>query len=43
MNNAFGTMPVPAEFWFFPIAFGVGLFLLDEGRKYIVRNWQHPK
>jgi len=38
MNNVFGTAPVPAEFWFLPMVFGVTLFSLDEIRKLILRN-----
>ncbi|EPE07908.1 h k atpase alpha [Ophiostoma piceae UAMH 11346] len=33
------NMPVPAEHWFLPMAFGMGILLLDEGRKYCVRGW----
>ena len=34
-----GNMPVPVEHWFLPMAFGLGILLLDEGRKYCVRGW----
>lgn len=34
-----GTTPVPVAHWFLPMAFGMGLLLLDEGRKYCVRNY----
>ncbi|KAH6894216.1 hypothetical protein B0T10DRAFT_527113 [Thelonectria olida] len=33
------TAPVPVEHWFLPMAFGMGLLLLDEARKYCVRTW----
>ena len=32
-------MNVPVENWFLPIAFGLGLLLIDETRKYCVRHW----
>lgn len=32
---------VPAEYIFLPLAFALGLLLLDEGRKYLVR--MYPK
>lgn len=33
------TAAVPVEYWFLPMAFGLGLVLLDEARKYFVRGW----
>jgi len=39
MNNIFGTAPVPPEFWYLPMMFGVVLFCLDEIRKLILRQW----
>jgi len=39
MNNVFQTGPVPVEFWFLPMIFGVALFCLDEIRKLILRIW----
>jgi sodium/potassium-transporting ATPase subunit alpha len=30
---------VPVEYWFFPVAFGLGLLTIDEGRKAAVRRW----
>jgi sodium/potassium-transporting ATPase subunit alpha len=33
------TTSVPVEFWFIPAGFGVGLMLLDEGRRFAVRRW----
>lgn len=32
------TTAVPVEHWFLPMAFGLGLILLDEARKYFVRT-----
>ena len=39
LQNVIGTTTVPVEHWFLPAAFGLGLLLLDEGRKYCVRTW----
>ncbi|XP_014557492.1 hypothetical protein COCVIDRAFT_96915 [Bipolaris victoriae FI3] len=39
LQNVIGTTTVPVEHWFLPAAFGTGLLLLDEARKYCVRNW----
>ncbi|KAF5850735.1 hypothetical protein GGP41_010437 [Bipolaris sorokiniana] len=39
LQNVIGTTTVPVEHWFLPAAFGAGLLLLDEARKYCVRNW----
>ncbi|KAH8729495.1 hypothetical protein BGZ61DRAFT_491819 [Ilyonectria robusta] len=33
------TAEVPVEYWFLPMAFGMGIILMDEARKYGVRNW----
>ena len=38
-QSALQTSPVPAEFWFLPMAFGIGLLCLDEGRKAAARRW----
>ncbi len=38
-QTALGNEPVPVEHWFLPMAFGMGLLLLDEARKYAVRRW----
>ncbi|PIL32102.1 transporter [Ganoderma sinense ZZ0214-1] len=40
-QKVFQTRPIPVEFFFIPISFGVGLLVLDEMRKLIVR--QYPK
>lgn len=39
LQNTLGTSNVPVEYFFLPAAFGVGLLLLDEGRKWCVRTW----
>lgn len=39
LQSVLSTTSVPAERYFLPMAFGMGILLLDEGRKYIVRNY----
>ncbi|EGE05367.1 H/K ATPase alpha subunit [Trichophyton equinum CBS 127.97] len=39
IQNTVATTTVPVEHFFLPIAFGIGLLLLDETRKYFVRNY----
>ncbi|KAJ4373957.1 hypothetical protein N0V83_002696 [Neocucurbitaria cava] len=39
LQNTIGTRGIPVEYWFLPAAFGLGLLLLDEARKYCVRTW----
>lgn len=34
-----GTTGVSVEFWFLPFAFGTFILLMDEARKYMVRNY----
>ena len=41
LHDALGTAVVPAAHWFLPMAFGMGILLLDEGRKFLVRR--NPK
>ncbi|CAK7206964.1 hypothetical protein SEUCBS139899_009771 [Sporothrix eucalyptigena] len=38
-QTVLGNMPVPVEHWFLPMAFGLGILLLDESRKFCVRRW----
>jgi len=38
-QNVFQTRGVPVKFYFIPLTFGLSLFILDEGRKYIVRTY----
>ncbi|WYZ42351.1 hypothetical protein EsH8_VI_000050 [Colletotrichum jinshuiense] len=33
------TAPVPVEYWFLPMTFGMGILLIDEARKFAVRRW----
>ncbi|KAI5270318.1 cation-transporting ATPase pacL [Aureobasidium subglaciale] len=37
-HSVLGTAIVPVEYWFLPFAFGIGLLLLDETRKFLVRR-----
>ena len=37
-QTVLGTSPVPVEYWFLPMGFGMGILLLDEGRKSLVRG-----
>jgi magnesium-transporting ATPase (P-type) len=37
-NALFGTAPVGLEVWLFIIPFGIGMLLLEEGRKALVRS-----
>jgi len=39
LQNVLGTSRVPAEHFFLPTAFGLGILFLDEVRKYCVRRW----
>lgn len=39
IQNTVDTTTIPAEHFFFPVAFGLGLLFLDEARKYCVRRW----
>ncbi|KAF2643261.1 calcium ATPase [Massarina eburnea CBS 473.64] len=41
IQKAIGTTSVPVEYWFFPVAFGIGLLMLDETRKWVIRTWPH--
>jgi sodium/potassium-transporting ATPase subunit alpha len=39
LQQVLGTSSVPAEHYFLPAAFGLGLLCLDELRKAAVRRW----
>lgn len=39
LQRTIATTQVSVEYWFLPAAFGLGLLMLDEGRKYAVRTW----
>lgn len=40
LQRVIGSSAVPVEYWFLPMAFGVGLLGLDEARKWGVRRWR---
>ncbi|RDW70502.1 cation-translocating P-type ATPase [Aspergillus mulundensis] len=39
LHDSLATTTVPVEHFFLPVAFGLGLLLLDEGRKFVARRW----
>lgn len=39
LQDVLQTTEVPVEYWFFPMTFGLGILLMDEGRKFCVRKW----
>ena len=39
LQSTLGTSRVPAEYFFLPAAFGLGILFLDEARKWGVRKW----
>ena len=39
LHVVLNTSRVPVEHFFLPATFGLGVLLLDEGRKYTVRRW----
>ncbi|KAL2827955.1 hypothetical protein BDW59DRAFT_53274 [Aspergillus cavernicola] len=39
LHGSIATTTVPVEYFFLPIAFGLGLLFLDEIRKYSVQRW----
>ncbi|KKK25632.1 hypothetical protein ARAM_003675 [Aspergillus rambellii] len=41
LHDSIATTTIPVEHFFLPIAFGLGLLILDETRKYCVRRWPH--
>jgi sodium/potassium-transporting ATPase subunit alpha len=38
-HSVLQTATIPVEYWFLPMGFGMGILLLDEGRKYLVRTY----
>ncbi|KAK3067368.1 hypothetical protein LTR53_015804 [Teratosphaeriaceae sp. CCFEE 6253] len=38
-HSVLGTSVVPVAHWFLPMGFGMGILLLDEGRKFLVRRF----
>jgi sodium/potassium-transporting ATPase subunit alpha len=41
LQNVFSTTPIPAMFWGPPFGFALGILIVDELRKLVVRT--HPK
>ncbi|KAF4633510.1 hypothetical protein G7Y89_g4608 [Cudoniella acicularis] len=39
LQDTLGTSRVPAEHFFLPAAFGIGLLFADEVRKWVIRKW----
>jgi sodium/potassium-transporting ATPase subunit alpha len=39
LQKVLGQLPIPAEYWFLPMSFGIAILLLDEGRKFCVRSY----
>lgn len=39
IQRIFGTEAVPLEFWFLPLPLALGILVVDEGRKVVVRGW----
>lgn len=39
LQEVLSTAEVPVEYWFLPMTFGLGILLMDEGRKFFVRKW----
>ncbi|KAI0650281.1 calcium ATPase transmembrane domain M-containing protein [Trametes meyenii] len=39
LQKVFGTAPIPGMFWGIPFAFALGIFIIDEIRKLLVRNY----
>ena len=38
-HDVLSTATVPVAHWFLPMAFGMAILLLDEGRKFLVRKY----
>lgn len=39
LQTTIGTRSIDVEHWFLPAAFGLGILMLDEARKFCVRKW----
>ncbi|KAF8888462.1 calcium ATPase transmembrane domain M-containing protein [Gymnopilus junonius] len=39
LQRVFGTTPIPGKFWGIPFAFALGILMVDETRKLIVRSY----
>lgn len=42
-NFLFATAPIPFTVWLFVFPFALGMFGLEEGRKWLVRLWKKPR
>lgn len=38
-HHVLQTAIIPAEYWFFPMAYGMSILVLDEARKFLVRRF----
>ena len=43
LQRVFSTTPIPAKFWGIPFAFALGILMMDETRKLIVRTYPKVK
>jgi sodium/potassium-transporting ATPase subunit alpha len=43
LQRVFGTTPIPSMFWGLPFAFGLGILVVDEVRKLVVRTYPKVK
>ena len=39
LQNVFSTVPIPSKFWGIPSGFALGILIMDETRKLIVRSY----
>ena len=39
LQNVFATTPIPSKFWGIPFGFALGILIMDETRKLIVRSY----
>jgi sodium/potassium-transporting ATPase subunit alpha len=39
VQNSIDTTEVPVEHWFLPVAYGIGILMLDEARKWAIRTY----
>lgn len=39
LQRVFGTTPIPGKFWGIPFGFALGILIMDETRKLIVRSY----
>ena len=43
LRRVFGTAPIPSKFWGIPFGFALGILIMDETRKLIVRSYPKVK